>query len=69
MERTIKINYNYKLKDYPEITHEQRELLEDHAEERILEMRKEGYTSGELFFESEDILCRGWWSFSYTSND
>ena len=45
-------------------------LLEEHVEERILTMRKEGYTSGELLLEDLDgVNYRGDWSFSYVDPD
>ena len=69
MERSIRINYSYNLSDYDDkISHELREQLEEHAEARILQMRKDGYTSGELCFldTNTDIEIFGWWDFSYT---
>ena len=69
MERSIRINYRYNLSDYDDkISHELREQLEEHAEARILSMRKDGYTSGELCFldTNTDIEIFGWWDFSYT---
>ena len=69
MERSIRINYRYNLIDYDDkISHELREQLEEHAEARILSMRKDGYTSGELCFldTNTDIEIFGWWDFSYT---
>ena len=69
MERSIRINYRYNLSNYDDkISHELREQLEEHAEARILSMRKDGYTSGELCFldTNTDIEIFGWWDFSYT---
>ena len=69
MKRSIRINYHYNLIDYDDkISHELREQLEKHAEARILQMRKDGYTSGELCFldTNTDIEIFGWWDFSYT---
>ena len=69
MKKSILINYHYDLSDYNDkISHELREQLEEHAEERILAMRKDGYTSGELCFldTNTDIEIFGWWDFSYT---
>ena len=66
MKRKIEINYHWNLTDYPNLTHEQREALENHAEERVYEMRKELYTSGELHYEDDKISVYGWWDFTYT---
>ena len=69
MKKSIRINYHYNLNDYDDkISHELREQLEEHAEARILSMRKDGYTSGELCFldTNTDIEIFGWWDFSYT---
>ena len=35
--------------------------LEEHAMERITDMRKEGYTSGELSCNIDDVEYTGWW--------
>lgn len=71
MEKKIELTYYWDLSDYPEVDddgsdHKTREQLQEHAEERIFEMRKEGYTSGELHFENNVISVHGSWSFSYT---
>lgn len=66
MERKIQISYNWNLTDYPELDSETRDLLEEHAENKIYEMRKERYTSGELHYEDDKISVYGWWSFSYS---
>ena len=69
MKKSILINYHYDLSDYNDkISFELQEQLESAAENRILEMRKEGYTSGELCFldTNTDIEIFGWWDFSYT---
>lgn len=67
MKRKIEINYNWDLSDYPDLDFETRSQLENHAEERISEMRKEHYTSGELHYENDKVSVSGWWSFSYTN--
>ena len=69
MKRSIRINYRYNLSDYDDkISHELREQLEEHAEARILQMRKDGYTSGELCFLDTNTYIEifAWWDFSYT---
>jgi hypothetical protein len=63
MERKISITYNWNLTDYPEISNELKERLTVEAEERIYEMRKEFYTSGELHYEDEEVSIYGWWDF------
>jgi hypothetical protein len=65
MEREILISFNWDLSEYPNLKHEKRLLLEDHAEERIFEMRKQGYTSGELHYEDNQISISGNWSLTY----
>ena len=68
MQKEIKISYSWNTVDYPELTHEQRELLQEHAERRIYEMRMSSeapYTSGELHYEDNEISVWGHWSFSY----
>ena len=47
------------------ITYEQQDYLEFQADQTILEMRKSGYTSGEMEAVVDDILFRGWWEFNY----
>ena len=48
--------------NYPSLTEEQVELLEEHAEERAISMyTQHGYLSGELAYEDNDISVRGWW--------
>lgn len=39
-----------------------KERLNDHAEDRMLQQYKEGYTEGELIYEDENITLRGYWS-------
>lgn len=43
------------------------EVLEEEAERRIIEMRKEGFTSGELnYFDEENMVeFRGFWELNY----
>jgi hypothetical protein len=35
--------------------------LDEEAESRARAMIQEGYISGELNYESEEVNCRGWW--------
>ena len=65
MKREIKIDYHWNLEDFPDIGHEELIQLEEHAEERILKMRAEKFTSGELHFENKEISVYGWWEFNY----
>lgn len=75
MERVLKISYNWKCTNSSseEVLDHHKEYLEESAFDRIAEMMKEGYTSGEL---SDNIHCvhdeddhegteyTGWWSVS-----
>ncbi|MFK5892916.1 MAG: hypothetical protein QM504_06820 [Pseudomonadota bacterium] len=68
IERVINIKFNWWRSDDKEetIPSETLEQLEEHAEERISKMREDGFTSGELCFESDESTSySGWWSFSY----
>lgn len=72
MRRKIEISYNWWNDDGTDIPIEHLGVLEEHAEERINEMRKEGYTEGELccvVYDENDneIEYRGWWELSYVS--
>lgn len=46
------------------------EKLEEEAERRIIEMRKLGYSSGELhYFDDENCISfQGWWESKYVEN-
>ena len=37
------------------------EAMDEHAVERINEMSAQGYTSGDLNFETDEFQCLGWW--------
>lgn len=65
MEKAIKIIFNWNLVDYPNLDFGTKSKLEDAAEAHIFEMRKEGYTSGELHYEDDNISVWGSWTFSY----
>ena len=66
LSRKIEIKYNWwddtECQDNSVI-----QELEEEAERRIIEMRKEGYTSGELNHYNEEncIAFSGWWEFNY----
>ena len=64
-ERKIQTTFRWWNDDETEINSAHIERLDQHAEERIAEMRKEGYTSGELCEEIDGVEYRGWWEFSY----
>jgi hypothetical protein len=68
IESVINIKFNWWRSDGSKetIPNDVLEQLEEHAEERIMEMRKGGFTSGELCFESDSSPSySGAWSFSY----
>ena len=61
--REITINFGWSsANEIEEIDDSHIEALEEHARDKILEMTKEGYTSDELFLESENRDYKGWWS-------
>ncbi len=53
MKREVIISYNWNKNDNGEIKPKHQEVLEESAMERILEIMKKGYTSGELY----DNVC------------
>ena len=68
MKRTINISYHWKTEDTLSIPEELEKDLADHAEERIIQMMKEGYIEGDLYFhvddfypEYENMEMHGWW--------
>jgi uncharacterized protein YoaH (UPF0181 family) len=74
MEKEITIKYNWKCNEDINIPEKHEEALEEDAMERIFEMMKEGYTSGELHTtvrygkdivseedEEEGLSYSGWW--------
>ena len=67
LKRKIEMTFNWWNDDDKDVEPDIQEQLENHAEERIIEMRKEGYTSGELNTEIGDETYRGWWTFGYVS--
>ena len=81
MKREVIISYNWEKrsdgKDDGKISTKHQEALEETAMNRIIEMMKEGYTSGELFdnvsFGDEDgedgIEYSGYWSINTKNTD
>jgi len=65
IKRNIKITFNWWNDEKGEIPSNHLSFLEKEAENRIFEMRKEGYTSGELNTKIDDIEYSGWWDISY----
>jgi len=73
IERKIKITYRWWNNDLDEIDSGHILALEETAQDKIYEMLKEGYTSGELLdnvrmhdTDPEDgIEYRGWWEMTY----
>ena len=61
MEFTKTITVRWWEDNGPEIKHEHREHLEEEGFSHALEMLKDGFTSGELVEEHEDITYMGWW--------
>lgn len=48
--------------DADSLTDEQKNALDLEAEARAEYCIKEGYESGELNFDTEELSCRGWWN-------
>ena len=62
MEVIVEVKYNWNLSDYPDLDEETKELLKEHAEESIIfQLREEGYYSGELHYDNNEIRVWGWW--------
>lgn len=79
MKLEMTLEYYWECDQSIEIPHKHEEALKEDAEERILKMIKEGYSSGELITtvrygkdivpeedENEGLSYSGWWS--YTRN-
>ena len=69
MKRTINITYHWKTDDEFFIPEELEGALTECAEERIIQMMKEGYIEGDLYFqvadlypEYEHMALHGWWA-------
>ena len=77
MKREIIISYNWSADDNRIIKFDHQEALEESAMNRIIEMMKEGYTSGELIdnisMDDEDgedgVDYSGWWSVTTKNTD
>jgi len=61
MRKKIEITYWWDTNEYPNLTSEQKDALENAAEDRITEMRQDGYREGELIYEDDEISVSGWW--------
>lgn len=76
MKRTIEIKYWWKCEAIKgEMPARLKEALDESAQDRIGDMMKQGFTSGELVDDvnmdlpgrktpKDGWACRGWWSFS-----
>jgi hypothetical protein len=60
-ENSIETSYWWKRTDGKDIAKSATDFLKEDADERIAQMTKEGYTSGELSTRINDIEYRGWW--------
>ena len=65
MNRKLIIEWNWNLSDYPNLTKDKKMELKQEAENRVFSQRAEGYTSGELHYEDEDISVWGWFESHY----
>ena len=67
ISRKIEIKFNWWCEDkkIKKVDFEVENKLEGYAEERIFEMRQEGYTSGELHKEINGVIYQGWYGISY----
>lgn len=68
IERNIKIVYRW-WNSEKEIPFKHLELLEQSAEKRIFELRGQGYCSGELNEEIDNISYEGYWEFNYVGEE
>ncbi len=59
-----RIVYRFWTSDEKDIPVELHERLDEEAESRVKHMIPEGYRSGELNYEDEDVSLRGWWEIS-----
>lgn len=64
-QRKIEISYRWWTDGDAEIPSDHMTALDEHANERINELRAEGYTSGQLLLtlvlNGEDVEYSGWW--------
>ncbi|NDV63994.1 hypothetical protein D0T60_01855 [Bacteroides sp. 224] len=67
-EREVKIKFWYNMTDELEkLSFEEIEYLEQQAMSRIVEMIKDGYTSGELCESIDENEFYGWWEYKMTT--
>jgi hypothetical protein len=63
-EKLIRIKFWFQYSEELEnLDYSERERLEEQAKERIFEMIKEGYTSGELCESIDEKEFYGWWEY------
>ena len=67
MNGKLIIEWNWDLSEYPNLTMEQKTRLKNEAEDRSSSQRAEGYSSGELHYEDENISVWGWFESHYES--
>ena len=61
IERKETITYKWWNEELKEISSEHQEALEEVANEHIAEMKANGYTSGQLTENINDVEYVGWW--------
>lgn len=62
MTGRIEIDYFWNLSSYPDLDAQTLGCLKEEAENRIYEMRRDGYVSGELCYEDDTISVNGSWT-------
>ena len=60
-EYKSKIEFNWWRDDDKKIPETHKDELEEHAFDRALEMRKQGFICGELLTEINNVQYSGWW--------
>lgn len=65
LSRKIEIKYNWWTDEEDDATLEIISTLKEHAKERITKMTDEGYTSGELLTDIDNVSYRGWFEINY----
>lgn len=65
MTRKIEIKFKWWNNDIEKVDFEVQEKLEGKAEERIYQMKAEGYTGGELHSEINGVEYQGWFEINY----
>jgi hypothetical protein len=62
MRKELKITFKWDLESIEEVSEDVKEYLEEEAKDRIFEMMKEGYVSGELCSQiNDDSVWGNWW--------